>query len=87
VAETITVADYVAFFHQFLGFADNPVLAPGVHERCRCRRFFIGGDVAGTFNCLQSSQLQLVLRSQLCVFEALEGICYAAGYSRESPPT
>jgi hypothetical protein len=34
--ETITVEDYVAFFHQYFGFTNHPVLAPFANEQCRC---------------------------------------------------
>jgi hypothetical protein len=43
-AEAITVTDFVAFFHQYFGLANNPVPCPFAHERCRCRRYFMGGD-------------------------------------------
>jgi hypothetical protein len=31
----------LAFVHQYLGYTDNPVLAPIAHERCLCRRYFL----------------------------------------------
>ena len=50
-AEAITVTEFVAFFHQYFGFANNPVPAPFAHERCRCRRYFMGGDGVWTISC------------------------------------
>jgi hypothetical protein len=37
--ETITVEDYVAFFHQYFGFTNNPFLAPFENEQSRCKRY------------------------------------------------
>ena len=39
--ETIPGADYVAFFCQYLGYTDDPVLAAIAHEHCRCRYFHV----------------------------------------------
>jgi hypothetical protein len=44
--ENITEQDYVAFFHQFLGFTNNHALAPSANVQCRCQRYFMGGDGA-----------------------------------------
>ena len=46
LTETITVEDYVAFFHQYFGFTNNPVLAPFANAKCRCKKYFMGGDGA-----------------------------------------
>jgi hypothetical protein len=40
----ITEKDYVAFFHQFFGFTNNPALAPFANAQYPCQRFFMGGD-------------------------------------------
>jgi hypothetical protein len=42
--ENITEQDYVAFFHQFLGFTNNPALAPFANVQGRCQKYFMGGD-------------------------------------------
>jgi hypothetical protein len=44
--EKITEADYVAFFHQFFGFPNNPALAPFANVQCPCQRYVMGGDGA-----------------------------------------
>jgi len=43
-AETITTADYVAFFYQYLGYTDDTVLAPIAQEQCRCCAYFHESD-------------------------------------------
>jgi hypothetical protein len=50
--KNITEQDYVAFFHQFLGFTNNPALAPFANVQCRCQRYFMGGD--GSWDHLNS---------------------------------
>ena len=40
----VTVSDYVAFFCQYFGYTDNPVLAPIAQERCRCLRYLHDSD-------------------------------------------
>lgn len=35
--ELVTSTDYVAFFHQFLGLTNNPVLAPFANVPCGCK--------------------------------------------------
>ena len=42
--KTITGEDYFAFFHQCFGFTNIPLLAPFAQERCRCQRYFLGGE-------------------------------------------
>jgi len=59
------VADYVAFFGQYLGYKDDPVLAAIAHERCRCRCYFHVSD-------------RMKIGSEL---EATQDIYQAAGYS------
>ena len=70
------MTDYVAFFYQYFGFTNNPVLAPFAHERCRCRRYFMGGDGAWTI-----STAAIFTRNWYCahshVLKALDGICKA----------
>jgi hypothetical protein len=44
--EKITDQDYVAFFHPFFGFTNNPALAPFANVQCPCQRYLMGGDGA-----------------------------------------
>jgi hypothetical protein len=44
--EKITKEDYVAFFHHFFGFTNNPALAPFANVQCPCQRYLMGGDDA-----------------------------------------
>jgi hypothetical protein len=46
--EKITEADYVAFFHQFFGFTNNPALAPFANVQCPCQRWVV--TVPGTIS-------------------------------------
>jgi hypothetical protein len=57
--ESITDKDYVALFHQFFGFINNPALAPFVNVPCRCTRYFMGGDGVWDHvnSCLQHAWL------------------------------
>ena len=50
-AETITTADYVAFFYQYLGYTDDTVLAPIAQEQCRCCAYFHESDHINCINC------------------------------------
>jgi hypothetical protein len=73
--ENITEQDYVAFFHQFLGFTNTPALAPFANVQRRCQRYFMGGD--GAWDHINSCIHQT--RAHEHVLRALERICHAAG--------
>jgi hypothetical protein len=79
--ENITEQDYVAFFHQFLGFTNNPALAPFANVQCRCQRYFMGGDGAWDHinSCIHHNANWT--RAHEHVLRALERICHAAGFA------
>jgi hypothetical protein len=74
-------ADYVAFFHQFLGFTNNPALAPFANVQCRCQRYFKGGDGAWDHinSCIHHNANWTCAHEH--VLRALERICHAAGFA------
>jgi hypothetical protein len=79
--ENITEQDYVAFFHQFLGFTNNPALAPFANVQCRCQGYFMGGDGAWDHinSCIHHNANWT--RAHEHVLRALERICNAAGFA------
>jgi hypothetical protein len=79
--ESITEKDYVALFHQFLGFTKNPALARFANVPCRCTRYFMGGDGACDHvnSCLQHASNWTCAHDH--VLRALESICNAAGFA------
>jgi hypothetical protein len=66
---------YVAFFHQFLGFNNNPALAPFANVPCRCTRYLMGSDGAWDHvsSCLQHASNWTCAHDH--VWRALESIC------------
>ena len=56
--ESITEKDYVAFLHQFSGFANNPALAPFANVPCRCQRTSWVVKVSGTTSTPASIMLR-----------------------------
>ena len=79
--ELVTSTDYVAFFHQFLGLTNNPVLAPFANVPCGCKRYFMGGEGAWDHvnTCLTHSSNWT--RAHNHVMTALESIRNNAGYA------
>ena len=79
--ELVPSPDYVAFFHQFLGLTNNPVLAPFANVPCGCKRYFMGGEGAWDHvnTCLTHSSNWT--RAHNHVMTALESICNNAGYA------
>ena len=79
--EKLTEADYVAFFHQFLGFTNNPALASLANVQCPCQRYLMGGDGAWDHIncCLRHSANWFTTHEH--VLQALERISQAAGYA------
>jgi hypothetical protein len=79
--EKITEADYVAFFHQFLGFTDNFALASLRNVQCPCQRYFKGGEGAWDHinSCIRHSANWTIAHEH--VLRALERICNDAGYA------
>ena len=57
--ESITEKDYVAFLHQFSGFANNPALAPFANVPCRCQRTSWVVKVSGTTSTSASITLRI----------------------------
>jgi hypothetical protein len=79
--ENITEQDYVAFFHQFLGFTNNPALAPFANVQCSCQWYFMGGEGAWDHinSCIHYNANWT--RAHEHVLRALERICNAAGFA------
>jgi hypothetical protein len=84
--EKITEADYVAFFHQFFGFTNNPALAPFANVQCPCQRYVMGGDGAWDHinSCPHHSANWTIAHEH--VLRALERICNDAGYATSRKP-
>ena len=72
----VTVSDYVAFFCQYFGYTDNPVLAPIAQERCRCQRYFHDSD---HIHCCNRHSANWY-RAHDHMLDAFRGICQEAGY-------
>jgi hypothetical protein len=79
--EKITEADYVAFFHQFFGFTNNPALAPFANVQCPCQRYVMGGNGAWDHinSCPHHSANWTIAHEH--VLRTLERICNDAGYA------
>ncbi len=79
--EKITEADYVAFFHQFFGFTNNPAVAPLANVQYPYQRYLMGGDGAWDHinSCNRHSANWSIAHEH--VLQALELICQAAGYA------
>jgi hypothetical protein len=78
--ENITEQDYVAFFHQFLGFTNNPGLAPFIVQ-CRCQRYFMGGDSAWDHINSNIHHNANWTCAHDRVLRALDRICYASSFA------
>jgi len=79
--EKLTEADYVAFFHQFLGLTNNPALASLANVQCPCQQYLMGGDGAWDhINCCPRHSANWFTAHEH-VLQALERICQAAGYA------
>ena len=82
--KTITVEDYVAFFHQYFGFTDtnNPVLAPFANAQCSCKKYLMGSDGAWDHanSCLDHARNWYCTHSHIL---RVERICNDAGFSTQ----
>ena len=78
--ENITEQDYVAFFHQFLGFTNNPALAPFANVQCHCQRSFMGGDSVWDHinSCIHLNANWTCAHEH--VLRVLEHICHATSF-------
>ena len=77
--EKLTEADYVAFFHQFLGFTNNPALASLANVQCPCQRYLMGGDGAWDhINCCPRHSANWFTAHEH-VFQALERSTQSTG--------
>ena len=75
--QLVTSSDYVAFFCQFFGYTDNPVLAPIAQEPCRCQRYRHDSDHV---NCCSRHSANW-LRAHEHVLRAIMAVLQAAGYA------
>ena len=76
-SKLVTSSDYVAFFCQFFGYTDNPVLAPIAQEPCRCQRYRHDSDHV---NCCSRHSANW-LRDHEHVLRAIMAVLQAAGYA------
>ena len=74
--QLVTSSDYVAFFCQFFGYPDNPVLAPIAQEPCRCQRYRHDSD---HIKCCHHHSGKWH-RAHEHVLRATMGVFQAAGY-------
>jgi hypothetical protein len=82
--EKITESDYVAFFHQFFGFTNNPALAALANLQCPCQLYRMGGDCAWDHinSCPHHSAHWTIAHEH--VLRALERICNETGFGTSS---